>query len=340
MSNSTITLQTIVNLARTHIELLPIANVGGFTDEPALSLCNDVLQELIAKPQAWKFNRTEMAPFVTAVFRQDYQFGGAVAFTSNAGGAGIKLTTASSSTSGVSRTLTTVTVRTLEEHNFAIGDTVYMLGNDNSVFNSTYSQTPTGSGYTGGWTITTTPSVTSFQFEHATSATTLSGAAGITNFGWLESATMRELRSAAPIPGIYAIEAVNTLPLQSYAANPQKVAVLADNGDGTLKIRFDSAAGTVPFVANLIYQARPALKTALSDTWAPFPDEYSFVFRQAFLARAYRYVNSPRADIETQKADMAVGKALMRDDAEASDQRLYPDQGLMRGGWGGWYDNF
>lgn len=339
MSNSTITLQSTVNLARTHIELLPIVNVGGLNaNEPALSLCNDVLQELIAYPQAWKFNQTEMPPFVTAVYRQDYQFGGATGFTASAGGAGIALATAS--TPGVSRTGTTVTVTFLEAHNMAIGDTFFMLGNTDAQFNSTYSQTPTSSGYTGGWTILTTPTTTSLTFTHITSGTTTSGAPGITNWGWLQSASMREVNSTAPVPRIWQLETVNGLTPISYSTQPSKICVVQDNGDGTLKLRFDYVCGTTIMATNLVYQTKPALKTALSDTWAPFPDQYSFVFQQAFLARAYRYVNSPRSEVEVQKTEIAIRKALSRDDAEASDQRLYPDQGLMRGNWGGWYDDF
>jgi hypothetical protein len=334
--NQTITLQNVVDFSSTHVELMPLSGVGGFTSEPALSLCNDVLSELCVYPNSWKFNEIEMPPFVTAPYRQDYQFGGATAFTSAAGGAGIARSNAS--TPGVSRTGTTVTVTTLEDHNFAVGDTVYMLGNADTQFNSTYSQTPTGSSYTGGWVITATPTTRSFQFTHVTSGTTTSGAPGILDWGWLESASMRALNSTAPLPRIFQVEGVNRLAVVSLTGQPEKMCIVTDNGDGTVKIRFDKACPTTFFVVNAVYQAHAPTKTALSQFWGPFPDHLSFVYRQGFLARAYRYINSPKADAEYQKLQIAINKAMGFDDAEASDQRLYPEAPLMA--MESYYDDF
>lgn len=333
--NQTITLQNIVDFSSTHVELMPLSGVGGITLEPALSLCNDVLSELICSPNAWKFNSIEMPPFVTSAFRQTYQVSGATAFTSAAGGVGIALV----ATPGISRTGTTVTVTTLQAHNMTIGDTVYMLGNVDAQFNSTYTETPNGSGYTGGWVILTTPTTTTFTFTHLTSGTTTSGAPGITDFGWLETATMRALNSSAPRPRIYQLEAVNIVPPVSATSQPSKLCVVSDNGDGTLKMRFDYTcpAGTF-FVVNTVYQATAPIKTLLSQFWGPFPDQYSYVYRQGFLARAYRFINSPKADVEYQKLQVAINKALGRDDAEASDQRLYPSESLMASE--SYYDDF
>lgn len=329
MSNTTITLQKIVSFAQIHVELLPLTGVGGFTNEPALSICNDVLSELIAKPNAWKFNRVEMPFFVTAPFRQDYQFGGATAFNQN-GGAGIALKTAS--TPGVVRTGTTVVVTTLEPHNFNIGDTVYMFGNVDAPFNSVFTQTPSSSAYSGGWVLTGVTQFT-FTFTHLTSGNTNSGAPGITNFGWLESATMSLINTASPLPSVWVLEAVNNIQPTSITGLSKKVCVLVDNGDGTLKIRFQYAPGTIMFAVNLVYQGQAPLKSALTGAgtgdWSPFPDRFQFVYRQMFMAHAYRYVNSPKADTEYQKAQIAINNALGADDAEQSDQRIYPEQSLM-----------
>src|ERR1700740_378576 len=81
MSNSTITLQNRLNFASTHGDLLPLAGVGGYTDEPALTLCNDALSDLISDPNDWVFNRVEMAPVYTCANKQDYLFAGATAFS-------------------------------------------------------------------------------------------------------------------------------------------------------------------------------------------------------------------------------------------------------------------
>lgn len=326
MSNTTLTLQSVVNFASIHAELAPLSNVGGISLEPALSLANDTLQELITKPNAWKFNRFEMPIFVTTTYKQDYQFGGAVAFTLEEGGAAIALTTAS--TPGVVRTGTTVVVTTIETHNMTVGRTVYMFGNDNAQFNSVYTQGPTASGFSGGWTITAV-TANSLTFTHLTSGNLTSGAPGIFNYAWLESGTMREINSTAPIPKTWQLDGVNDLHPTSVSTRPAKVSVLTDNGDGTLKIRMQYAPGGTFYAVALVYQMQPPLKVALTDTWTPFPDRYGFVVRQAFLARAYRYMRSAAAAEEYQKSQFVINEAIGADDSEQSDQRIYPEQSLM-----------
>lgn len=336
----TYTIQSVINFASIHAELMSLAGVGGYSNEPGLTLANDVLQDLICRGNAWKFNRVEMPMFVTSPFRQDYQFGGAVGFTST-NSAGIALKTAS--TPGVSQAAFTVTVNFLEPHNMTSGQTFYMLGNVDAAFNSTYSQTPTASGYSGGWTIVSTPTTTSLTLTFLNSATTTSGAPGITNFAWLESGTMQEINSTSPVPRIWNLEAVNDIQPTSLVSSPMsKVAVMTDNGDGTLKLRFQYVPGTVIYGVNLVYQARPVIKSALTGAgtgdWSPFPDQLSYVYRQMFLAHAYRYMNSSKAEVEYAKAQAQVAKALGQNDSEESDQHITPSQSLIDPSYS--YDEF
>lgn len=69
---STITIQNVVDWARTFTRLVPIVGVGGFSNEPALSIANQVIQEILAPPFNWKWNRVEAAAFDTVDKTQDY----------------------------------------------------------------------------------------------------------------------------------------------------------------------------------------------------------------------------------------------------------------------------
>ncbi|MGZ4814314.1 MAG: hypothetical protein ACXVZV_02830 [Terriglobales bacterium] len=191
---------------------MPIAGVGGFTGEPALSLCNDTLQELCAQPFNWKFNSRESSQMFTQAARQEYIFAGASAFTKQYG-VGIDL----SINSAITESANTVTVNTLQLHNFSVGDTVYMTGNDVAAYNSTLSQGPTASGWSGGWTITSTPTSTSFQFTHATSGLAVSGAPGIYHFAWLETSVMVDTQSIEAAPKEWPLDAVRSLKLTGTA---------------------------------------------------------------------------------------------------------------------------
>jgi hypothetical protein len=98
---------------------------------------------------------------------------------------------------------------------------------------------------------------------------------------------------------------------------------------GILTIRIDPVGNETVWGITLNYQAKPPLKTSLSDTWAPFPDEFGFVYRQAFLARCYRFLDHRRADAEEARALATIGKAMARDDNETENQYVIPEFSLM-----------
>jgi hypothetical protein len=72
---NTHTLQEVAQWAMTFTKLLPIIGVGGNPEEPALSICNNVIQEMLSEPYNWKFNSKEAPPFLTdtTANTQDYQ---------------------------------------------------------------------------------------------------------------------------------------------------------------------------------------------------------------------------------------------------------------------------
>jgi hypothetical protein len=336
------TLQSVVNLASTHADLLPLAGVGGYTNEPALSLCNDALSDLLFSEIDWKFNRVEMPMMVTAQNKQDYLVAGAVAFTlgSTSTGAHIGLST----TPAITVATAVVTVNTLEAHRFNVGDTVYLNGvtmttGTSSKYNSVFTDNGSTSTWSNGWVIASTPTTTSFTFA-ATSGQSnadAGGAPGITDFGWLASASLKQLNDTSSPQDGRIIQAVKELAVWQRVANPEKVCVLKDNGDGTLKIRFWYTPGSVIWIANLVYQAKAPLKTSLANDWSPFPDHYSAVYRQALLARMYRYLNSSQQTVEFQKLQAEIAKANGAEDRETTDVHLVPEDSLgVSDNWAGW----
>ena len=324
---SNITVQTVVNLASTHLELLPLSGVGGFSNEPALSLANDVLQTILAQPLDWRFNRAEMNMLVTSPNRQDYLFAGATIFSlgGSSQGAGIDLATNNALTISGS----TVTIITLEQYNGSVGDVCYIRGTGSN-YDSTFTQNGSSSTFGGKtYTITAINGLTITATVAGGTPTGTSGSAGISDFGWLAAGTMVAINNNNAILPTRHLEAVRTIQPYSTANNPEKVCVITDLGTGVLKIRFFPVPGTNVWGVNLVYQKKAPLITTLAGTWTPIPDELSYVYRQGFLARGYRYLNSPRADVEEAKLDKAIAKALGADEREVADVRLYPEIGLQ-----------
>lgn len=354
MPSSTITLQSTVNFCSTHADLLPLTNVGGFTNEPALSLCNDALSDLISDPNDWVFNRVEMPSLFTCPNKQDYLFAGACAFTLNTSGVnagtsqGWAIDLASASAVTVSGGV--VTVNTLEAHRLAVGQTVYLTGlviktgnvADPTKYNSTFTDNGSVSQWTGGYVITAV-GTKSFSFAAIAGQNNgdILGAPGITNFGYSTSASMQEVNNNSSPPNILPLTVRRELPVSSRVSLPEKVAVIADLGTGVLKIRFLWLPGTVLYAVNIVYQAQAPLKTALTGAgvgdWSPFPDNYSAVCRQALLYRMYRYLNSPNADNEYKKLQAEILKVQAADDATSTDVSLQPEEPLMDASYDGMY---
>lgn len=81
--NSTIRLSELVDDASTHGDIAPALATGGFSNTPALSIANDVMQAIInggpaAQPYNWKWNRFNVKPFCTISYQQDYFVPGVV----------------------------------------------------------------------------------------------------------------------------------------------------------------------------------------------------------------------------------------------------------------------
>jgi hypothetical protein len=73
VGNSTLTLQAIFDGVSAIGDLNPIFNnTGGWADEPALTIANDVVSEFISVRFPWKWNRIKIPPFALTSYQQDY----------------------------------------------------------------------------------------------------------------------------------------------------------------------------------------------------------------------------------------------------------------------------
>jgi hypothetical protein len=337
MSNSNISAQSLLDFARIHAKLIPVIGVGGISGEPGISIVNDVLGEVFAAPYNWKFNRNEMTMFMTRQFVQDYTVSGAIAFVlqnstnapaGNCGGVAIDLTTNPiRGTAGLTESGTTVTCNTIEAHPFKVGQTVYITGT-NSAYDNTYSLSLAGA-FSGGYTITAVPTAYSFRFTHSSSGLANSGAPGITNFGWLESGSVMDVSNTSTPQPIGTCFVVKMLEPSSETANPEKFAVVADNGNGTLRVRCYPCPSTYSWAVNLVYQAKAPRITTLQQTLTPWPDELAYVTRQGVIAKAFRYVDQARYVTEYQLFLNNIARALGQKDSENSSQGFYPMRPIL-----------
>jgi hypothetical protein len=225
---STITVQQVVDWARTQTKLIPIVGVGGFSNEPALTIANMVVQEILAYPYNWKFNRASLASFDTVENQQEYT------------------------------------------------------------------------------------------------------ATGVQDIGWLERGWAQDKNSTVvPKPG-YPIEVVQDLPKTGFKDNPSRAAVDHESGSDSI-VRLDVNPGSYVWTIMLDYQKKAPLITSLAGTWTPIPDELAFVYRQGFLAMAFKHADDARYAQEYQLFMAAIAKALGLKDAEQTAASFYPDRPILIG---------
>lgn len=227
---STITLQDVALWATTFTKLIPIVGVGGYQDEPALSICNNVIQEMLSEPYNWKFNSKVAQPFLTdgTLNTQDYK------------------------------------------HN-------------------------------------------------------------VTDLGWLESAIYVDPASTQQPQPIDILETVRNLQPSSMIGNPTKLANMFETDAGGTFRLWPVPSSSKQWQIISTYQMKAPVKGGLQETWTPIPDELAFVYRQGFLAEAYKHADDPRADKEYQKFQMMMQKALGLKDMEANSESFLPDYGLFIG---------
>lgn len=347
MSNaSTITVQNVVDYGRAHVALKVMLGVAGINNEPGLSICNDILQYLMAKPFAWKFNRKIMPFFVTQAFVQDYSFAGACAFvlapaTSgntplSGGGVGIDL----AGNSAITQSGSTVTVKCLQRHNMVVGQTVFLNnvvdqnGAPVTALNAVFTQDTNAmtSTWSNGFVITATPNGTSFQFSLVTSITP-SGAPGITDIGWLESAALIDISNPGVPQPTGPIEAQDRIVTTHMRGETKQVCVQQDLGTGVVVMRVNPCADSYSYSVNCIYQARAKRLVKTQDTWDPWPDNLAYVLRAGMKAYAYDLADKPAGEkqLKMQAFFMAAQSALAYSDTENSNMGFAPSVGIMRG---------
>ena len=348
---STLTLTAVANFCSVHADLLPLTGVGGYTDEPFLSIASDAMSEIINDEQDWKWNSIEtfnavdtFGPLVTCMNKQEYLFAGASAFclAVSAGGASVPSSGAAIAKNGVTVSGGVVTVTTLEPHRLAVGNVVNLTGltfstGTASNYNSTYTDNGNNCTWSTGYTITGV-TAKSFTFAAITGQNNgdAGGAPGISNFGWLSGCSMMELNNNSSPPNWRQVKAVRALPKWSRVNDPEAVTVIQDYGTGVIRVRFSYVPGGVVWLVNLIYQAAaPIFTEVIYSTWSPIPDQYGDLIRQATMYRMYRYLNpNSQATINERKnLDMMIAKAKGHDSAEESNVYLEPTESLMDGYW-------
>jgi len=303
---STITIKNIVDQIRVYPQVVPVLGTSPGL-EPALSIANDVLQNILAQSLPWKFNRAAASPFLTVALQQDY-------ITSITDLAWLE----QGWRIDINNTATPLpvfaeeTVRDLQQTSWQSNPfQISWIPNSLALYGTWKANTsyPTGLG------AAQTPTSPIQQFIDA-------------NGNFLFVSTNGISGNVQPV-----------LPASSTAgttvADNTVVWTVADPNGIALRLAPIPAIGGITWQIKPFYQKKPPIKTRLTDTLFPLPDEFGYLFRQGFLAMCMIHAGKKegRDAFNMWREDLIT--ALRSADRERDQTALYPSESLTGGsGWG------
>jgi hypothetical protein len=111
-------------------------------------------------------------------------------------------------------------------------------------------------------------------------------------FGWLEKATVTD-NTVVLTPIVHELEVVLNLSEESVNNLPTRIAARLDDGNGNITFRLIPPPDKI-YTVTLTYQQSASLFTSTTNTWAPIPDYFSYLYNAGFMAKAYEYLNDGR----------------------------------------------
>lgn len=69
---STITVQNLIDFARTHVKLAPLTGIGSIANEPGLTFANKTKKRIINQNYNWRWNRFPIPSFITVNNQDEY----------------------------------------------------------------------------------------------------------------------------------------------------------------------------------------------------------------------------------------------------------------------------
>jgi hypothetical protein len=329
-SVSTTTLQSIVDSSRVYRELVPQSEAAGWTQEPALSIGNDVMQKILAQTLNWKWNRAYVPPFLTVALQQDYctnitdlgwlEQGWRVDINNSANPNAPKPVYAMEA------------VRDLE-----------LTSYQSSPFNLSY--VPNYLAQMGAWT-PNTPIIGGYGVAQTPASPIQQFIDPSGNILFIDSGRLGlSINSPGFINGPVTLPGYNpygvtgsTIP--NAGSNPSPGTQVTDgtvtwtvaNPNGyTIRLAPLPAFSGIVWFIQPVYQKKPPTLTSLQNTLAPIPDELAYVFREGFMAMCYEHAGSRMAAAKYAKWEESLFTALRAGDRERDSAIMYPSEGLGGG---------
>jgi hypothetical protein len=336
MGNSTTRLQSVVDYTRTLPELNPVLSTGGFSQEPALTIANDVMIEMLAPPFPWRFNRIRLPFFYTNSFQQDYALPGVNNLAWLEYGIMIDI----NSTSQPKDKYPLECNRDLPETSVQYGrpGQTCWLPNDQLIY-GTWGGGNTGEGSASNpgpgsvYGPLTGPGVSAQPKNPLLQIQDPNGNLWVLTNSLTQTVTLGNVQPTWPTTLVYPTLANPNVVATTQADGTGIWTAVNPKGQGLRLNPIPSQQGKV-FQARIFGQARPPAFTTLSQPIDPIPDDFSSYFRRGFVA--YTYMHSKDAKVKAKFADQrqlwleSLMTAVRSGDRERDNAGIFPTDGIMQ----------
>ncbi len=337
MGNSTTKLQSIVEYAKTYPDLSPVLASGGFSQEPALTIANDVANQMFSVPYAPKFNRIRLPVFYTNSWQQDYALP-----INNLSWLEYAILIDINSSSEPKDKYTLETNRDLPETSVQYGrpGQVCWLPNDQLVYGTWGGQNrgegqasnPGPGSIYGALLNTTVGSVVAQPSNPLLQIQDPNGNFWVLTNALTQSVTLGLVQPTWPTNPVYPTYTNPGVTATTQADGTGIWTAVNPKGQGLRLNPIPSQQGKV-WQARVFGQARPVPFTSLSQTIEPIPDDQAAYFRRGFIA--YAYMHSKDAKIRAKFLDQqklwmeSLEQFKIKGDRERDNCGIYPTDAIM-----------
>lgn len=314
-SPSSYSTQLAIDYARTFDFTVPTVGLAGYSDEPALSFANDIMQTILAKNNPWKWNSYQVPIFYSQPYQQDYP------------------TSISANTMGWLESATFTDINnpagTPTFHVQPILQCVarlqptYVLGVPSEVCWIMNRNAQTGS-WPGAAVTYTNPLLTQGGGPGSNPLTAITD----TN-GNIQVVTTYGTTGLAQPSWPAANAAAGTITNDGSA-----VWTVQDPNGVAFRLNALASFGSNVWQFNITFQERAPLMTSLTQSFSPIPDDLQYLIKQGFLAFCYKKADRKTFQVELAQWKEDIQQALEQTDRETQSFGLYPSDPLQSPGGG------
>jgi len=329
---STLTAQKLVDYARNFPWTTPAVGVAGYNDQPAVSFLDEVVKEILALTNPWKWNAARLPVFQTQPYQQDYP----TSLSQNVMG-----WLQAAVIADINNTAQPMPILPINAVNALLPTMNPGRPQKVCYVTNSVAQTATwGRGRPGdpaASQLIKDPLVLNGGGPGNNPITAITDANG----NILTVTTYGTTGLTAPLAASGAAAGVTV-------ADGSVVWTVQDPNGIALRIDALSTFNSVVWEIRALYQQKPPNITLLTQTIAPIPDDLNWLVKQGFLAMCYKQVDHAKFQAEFTQWLINIQKAMGASDREYNEFGFYPAQPLQGGfgepgsgtwgypGWPGW----